>query len=326
MEIAADDDRTALALATSDRTLVILDHGKEKWSWAMRETVTKARCGIVPRPMLGYVSVGMSTDGAEAWFLGMDGSKTPPHRTLTASCLVDTQSGQVRDLGEALTNPDAFDEAAIERRGMPSIALSPKVAALWNRSGGIELVRRAERRREQLAVGARDGKCVVTIDGAELVVGCLASSKSGLVRLLRFELAQSPAKLLASWEVDTGLRRAEVQLSPGGKLLAVFEDVMPSDGTSGLALIETEAGSVVLRKDMQPRIRNLELSPATGTMLVAVDWGLQRWSLKGTLLESLDIDWFPQALLLTAKGDELWSARRYDLRHYDVRWTASQPR
>ncbi len=108
--------------------------------------------------------------------------------------------------------------------------------------------------------------------------------------------------------------------------MGVFEEVMPSDGTSGLAIIETAGGSVVLRKDMYPRIRNLELSPATGTMLVVVDWGLQRWSLKGTLLENLEIDWFPHTLFLTAKGDELWSARRYDLRHYEVRWTASQPR
>ncbi len=313
MAAAADASRSTVAVVTPDRELKVFRRGTWR-SWPMRKTVAEARCGFEPDPLLGYVDIGLSTEGEEVWFRAMDGSKMAPHRTMSASCLVDIQSGEVRGFDHELVNVDALEG------GFPSIALNRKVAALWTNKGGITLVRRAKREKEELSMGARDGQCAATIVEQALVVGCLAERERGMLRIARFDLSQAPAKSIVSWEVETRLSRPKLVFSPGGKLLAAVEDPMGPSTPSGLAVVDAENGKVVLQRKMQPQVKSIELSPATGTMLVAVDSGLQRWSMEGALLDSVDVDCHPRLLFLTTSGNELWCAGYSNLSHYEVRW------
>ena len=97
-----------------------------------------------------------------------------------------------------------------------------------------------------------------------------------------------------------------------------------SSATSGLAIIELATARMILQHEL-PSATAIELSPATGTLVVVVDSGLQRWSMKGTLLESHDVDWHPRRLFLSSTGDQLWCAGYSELSHYEVRWQAALP-
>ncbi|MBI5531399.1 MAG: hypothetical protein HY898_01705 [Deltaproteobacteria bacterium] len=308
MEIDADATRGTLVIATSDRALVIIRGGVQR-SWPMKELMDAGSCGLKSDAMLGYLRIGVSADGAQAWFLGMDGSKRPPIRTLSAACLVDTQSGAARSLSAELGNPSHLDPVRVEADGLASIALGPKLAVLWGGRSELEAVWRVSRRIDRLITGERDGACAVVEAGNELVVGCVASREQGRVTLLRFDIAASPPKPITRHEIQLRAKFPEIQMSADGRFLGFYQPMVSADAASFMGVIDTGDGHVAFEREARPPVRAMEFVGGADALLVAQDNGpLRLLRVDGHPEGRFGFNCTPRRLLAQTGSRRLWCA------------------
>ncbi len=82
LNVATDAARRTLAVTTLDSRLGDRPRRSPRAAWPLAELIAKGRCSIGSdsSPGFGFIDVGISHDGSEAWFMGMQGSKRPAYR------------------------------------------------------------------------------------------------------------------------------------------------------------------------------------------------------------------------------------------------------
>ncbi len=217
MESAADASGRTLVVVDSDRNLLVLRDGAVRASFARNELLARGRCARRPDPFLGYVSIGVSEDGREAWLVAIDGSKRPPIRTLSAACLVDLATGGTRPIDEALGPSAFFDAAHVELHGIPALALSQERAVVFGTTDTIDIGIRGTRSMTAFDIGLHDGACDVVVRGTDVVVACVVLRAGGVVRVLRLDTEGPTVRVLPNEPVPTGLHPPEISVPGGGR-------------------------------------------------------------------------------------------------------------
>jgi hypothetical protein len=306
LEAESDAARRTLATAHFDRSFGIVRDGVER-SWPMRRLMAEGECGFVDDPMLGYLDVGVSPDGREAWFLALEGSKTPPYHVLSAACLVDVDSGIPRSLRRELGEPAHLRADRIEADGMPALALGRRVGVLWGPVGDLELIRRGSRRVEELDVGAHDGDCRVAERGAELVVACVADREGGRLTIARFDLAKEPSRPVAHVTLLTRATYPKLVLAADGRYAGFFEWSSAIGEPSWTGVVDVDEGRVLFEQLERRRVTTMEFSSGPEALLVAYEGGrVRRLGLEGGEEASFELGCRARALFGESGGASVW--------------------
>lgn len=305
---AADDARETLVTIDSERRFAVVRSSGIVSSRPMRDIMRDGGCGHGKEdPMLGFVSVGISGDGREAWFLGMDGSKTEPQRVLTAACIVDIASGAARSMRSELGDPVHLRAHTIERSALPSVMLGSKVAVLWGARDEIEVVLRGTPRPVLLDVGTHAGRCEVREAGSELDVACVTSPERGLVSLSRFDLSEMPPRLIVRNDVDLDVADPALVLSTDGRHVGYLAHTrgskLPLTGVTNVHDGKPVASVMVYR------LTPIALDIAAKRVALLVTYAEGRSALQafdGTVEERFDLGCRPRALFLSPDGSRVW--------------------
>lgn len=311
-EVAADDARDTLVTIDSDRRFAIVraggDAGAAMQPRLMRDIMKDGGCGHGPdNPLLGHVSVGVSGDGREAWFLAMEGSKTPPMRTLSAACIVDVATGSARSLRTELRDPVHLRAHSIERDAMPSIMIGRHVAVLWGQGDELEVVHRASRRSTQLDVGLHAGPCHVREAGSELAVACVTNPAAGRLSLARFDVTQSPPLPIGRADVDVEATQPDLVLSTDGRWVG-FRARTRVSNIPVIGVVDMKDGKVLgavllvwrraLAFDIAPKRKAMVVTYSDGpTVITPFD---------GNEQGRFDLGCRPRALFATPDASRVW--------------------
>ncbi len=298
--VDADGSRGTLVTATRDGRLTII-HDEEERSWPIAELIQSGACGL-PDTYFTSVHVGISADDKEAWFVADQCGKRDPACTVTAACLVDTETGAARDLRTELGEPHRLPAMGSAAVGPVFIALHRRFAALYGVWYGLEFVWRDTHQLESLDLGARTGDCVAVPVGDELVVAC--TPPYGKIRVARFDVSRAPHRLLASHDVRVCARSPGIQLSADGRFVGFYPDF--AEPTSFMGVIDTGDGHVLFETDARPRVKILEFVPdGDALMVVDDDHRLRLLGVDGHVQESHLLDHLPSRAF-AAGGKRVW--------------------
>lgn len=305
---AADDARETLVTLDSERRFAVVRSSGIVSSRSMRDIMREGGCGHGKEdPMLGFVSVGISGDGREAWFLGMDGSKTEPQRMLTAACIVDIASGAARSMRNELGDPVHLRAHTIERSALPSVMIGSKVAVLWGARDEIEVVRRGTPRPVLLDVGTHAGPCEVREAGNELDVACVMNAERGLVSLSRFDLSEMPPRLIVRNDVDLDTAQPVLVLSTDGRHVA-YRGQTPISKIPCMGVATVHDGKII-EALLLVRRTPLALDIASKRGGVIMTYGEGPTALQGfdgTEEQRFDLGCRPRALFLSPDASRVW--------------------
>jgi hypothetical protein len=310
-EIDADPSRSTLVTLTGTHRLAVVREGTER-SWPIEELIRSGACGV-PQPYgPGMVRVGISSDGKEAWFVGMDGRKANPTDVQSAACLVDVESGAARSLRTELGEPAHLPRMGAEGQ-LPFIALDREVAVLWGGGSTLELVWRASRSIESLNVGEVGLVCAAATAGVELTAAC--ASDGGRISLARFDISSAPSARIVQHELRVHAEQPRIQLSADGRFLAFYEEPAFMKPLSVVGMLDASNGRLLFERKLR-RVRTVEFAPDEDTMLVADDdRRVFLFGSDGTAQGRFTLDCHLSGLFVAA-GRRLWCDAYGDLALY----------
>jgi len=262
-EIAANPSRGTLVTITSDRRLAIVRDGAER-SWPLADLVRSGYCGS------GYGTtwsrVGVSADGAEAWFSAVQGRKQTPTYIVSAECLVDLETGAARSLRAALREPWHLPALGAEpTNGLGSMALHRRFALLWGGGADVlELVWRDTELSEYLKLGGTASDCAATVAGTELMVACRAAEWR--VQVARFDVSSAPHRFLMNEAVRVHTRRPALRASADGRFVAFYDEDRATAGTLGV--IDTADAHLRFEVPAPPRLLAVDFLVGADVLLV----------------------------------------------------------
>ena len=288
--IDADPSRNTFVTATAGRLEIIRDG--EVRSWPMGQLIQSGACGL-PDATLGWIRVGISADGKEAWFLGMDGSKLRPNLILSAACLVDAESGTARSLQTELGESWHLALGS-EPEGVAFITFNRRFALLGGDGRSrLELVWRDSHLSESIDMGALGGECVAVAVGMELMVACVLTERR--IRIARFDVSNSPHRFIMSKDVSVHTKSPVIRPSADGQFLAFHEAF--GESTSFMGVIDTADGHLRFEVNAQPPVSTVEFVTGADALLVLPEDGpLLLLGVDGRVQERFQLNYRPNQL------------------------------
>ena len=292
---AADASHRVLVTATVDDRLAIVRDGEER-SWQLKALMQSGDCAL-PVAILGSIRVGVSLDGAEAWFVGINGNKRQPTYVLSAACIVDIETGIARSLRSELGQSQLLPKLDSEFHGLGSILLTPRFAVTWaGEWGNPELVWRDTHVIESLDMGSAGGNCAAAAIGSELTVACVRAK--WIVRLARFDVSTAPHQIIASRDLRVRAPYPYIQLSADGRFLA-FHDP-PRASTAFMGVIDTADGHSTYEVNADSPVHAVDFVPGSDTVLLAHKGGSVRLlGVDGRVHTSFRLDCLDPTLIAT---------------------------
>ncbi len=296
--------------ATAGGRLEIIRDG-EVHSWPMEQLIQSGACGL-PDATLGWIQVGISADGKQAWFFGMEGSKHRPNLILSAACLVDAESGAARFLRTELG--ESWHLAlGKEPESVAFITFNRRFALLGG--GGrsrLELVWRDSHLSESIDMDALGGDCVAATVGMELMAACVLTERR--IRIARFDVSNSRHRFIMSKDVSVHTKRPVIRVSADGRFLAFHEAF--GESTSFMGVIDTGDGHLRFEVNAQPPVRTVEFVAGADALLVLPDDGpLLLLGVDGRVQERIELDYRPHQLF-ALRGRRVLSDGSLGLRLY----------
>jgi hypothetical protein len=309
--IDADASRSTLVTLTGGGKLAVIREGRER-SWPITQLIESGACGVPSAVGPGMVRVGISTDGQQAWFVGIDGRKANPTYVQSAACLVDAESGAARSLRAELGEPRHLPRMGAEG-SLPFITLGREVAVLSG--GGTEpaLVWRGSRSIEPLDIGTIGQECTAVEAGVELTAACIG--REGHISLARSDISGSPSRRIVRHDVYVHAKQPKIQLSADGRFLAFHEAPALAQPVSVIGVVDASNGHPMFEGKLR-RVQTVEFVFDDSTLLVADDdTRVLLFGTDGIPRGRFTFDCSPRHLF-AAKGRHVWCDGHGDLALY----------
>lgn len=327
-KLEADTDGRTVVVIEPDRHLVVFRDGRRSASWALGELAERGGCSFDGRERaFGYVTLGVSADGAHAWFFGEEGRKDrSPAIVPTAACDVRLDTGAARPMQRAFGGAPALGKEAL-RDALPRLVYAARDgrSAVIVGQSDVEVVRRDTSQAAVVSLGLTDLHDASFAAGETqtgFVVAVFAPREHPRLFPVGIDLTQGEPVVTARAPVELPVDHVDLSaFSASGAALGLVGRSSSAPGSS-LAVVDwpTLAITWIASPAGALPIAAFAFGPDGASVLLGAHDHVWAIGLDGAERARFSLPLWPDRLVLEAGGRRLWVADpvRADL----YAWTA----